>query len=85
MKCLHFHYNWKRKQKCYQIRGCRFILTIKLSEMNGNFGKAFKLLTSKDDNARAATVKMHNQYLLHQYINRQLTNLIRKKFMAMKQ
>ena len=53
--------------------------------MNGNFGKAFKLLTSKDDNARAATVKMHNQYLLHQYINRQLTNLIRKKFMAMKQ
>lgn len=53
--------------------------------MNGNFGKAFKLLTSKDDNARDATVEMHNQHLLHQYINCQLTNLIRKKFMTMKQ
>lgn len=53
--------------------------------MNENFGKAFKLLTSKDDNAKDATVEMYNQHLLHQYINCQLTNPIRKKFMAMKQ
>lgn len=62
-----------------------YFITTKLSEMNGNFAKAFKLLTSKDDNARDATVEMHNQHLLHQYINCQLTNLIRKKFMTMKQ
>ena len=30
------------------------------------FRKAFKLFTSKDDNVRAATVKMHNQHSIHQ-------------------
>ena len=38
-------------------------------------GKAVRLFTSKDQNIRAATLKMHNQNPLYQYINRPVNKL----------
>ena len=38
-------------------------------------GKVVRLITIKDKNARAATVKIHSQNPLYQYINRPISNL----------
>ena len=38
-------------------------------------GKVVRLFTSKDQNARAATVKIHNQNPFYQYINRPVSKL----------